>query len=124
MVLLKDVKRGYYVVHSDEPCVVKSVELKGDSVLLLLEGIFSKKRYQLNESADKEILTEFKRGVAQLIELKKNKAVIIDDQTYDSYEAEYDPELLNENNAKIGDQVIYIKYKNKVKIIDVRKELF
>ena len=124
MVKLKDVKRGYYIVHSNEPCVVKNVEIKGDLIILLAEGIFSGKQYKLNEHHNKEVDLSFKRGVAQLIELKKKHAVIIDDQTYDSYKAEFDSNLLKENNTKVGDQVIYIKYKDRIKIIDVRKELF
>ncbi|RLE42534.1 hypothetical protein DRJ19_03970 [Candidatus Woesearchaeota archaeon] len=124
MVKLKDIKRGYYIVHSDEPCIVKNVQSKGNSVILLVEGIFSGKQYKLNEPHDKEVDVSFKRGVAQLIELKKKHAVIIDDQTYDSYEAEFDSNMLKENDAKVGDQVIYIKYKDRVKIVDVRKELF
>ena len=50
MVDVKNLKKGTYVVHENEPCIIKSIEflpnITNPIIKLELEGVFSAKSYE------------------------------------------------------------------------------
>jgi translation elongation factor P/translation initiation factor 5A len=92
---LKKLKKGNYIIHENEACVIKEVQMlpsKNNPVIKLeLEGLFSGKHYHSH------ILTH----------------------QFETFEASIDPMLLDK--AKEGDNVTYVHSDTSTKILEVRK---
>ena len=123
MVAVKQLRKGSYIVHKEEPCIVKEVvnvvtgTHSHTKVKISYKGIFS----GVNDSMtlpphDSIEEAEIIRKEGQLISKQDNIAQIMDMRTYETFNAEIEDGLeLNEN-----DGVTFIDFKGKLKVIDKR----
>ena len=124
MIDLKKIKKGNYIIHENEACVIKDVKTltsKNSPVIKLeLEGLFSGKYYNshilTNQNIEEANLT---RKCGTVISKKNNKIEIMDIQTFETFNADIDPELLE--RAQEGDNITFVHSDTSTKIIEVRK---
>jgi len=124
MVDIKKLKKGNYIVHENEPCIIRNIEFlqnKNSPIAKLeLEGIFSGNRYndhlKLNQSIQEADLT---RKCGTVVSKKKDKIQIMDVVTFETFDASIPKHLLNKTQE--GDNVTFIKFGNSTKILEVRK---
>jgi translation elongation factor P/translation initiation factor 5A len=122
---INQMKKGNYMLHKDEPVMIKEIGLvvygthSHAKMKLTVNGVFS----SLNETftlplhhkvEDIEII----RKAAQLI-AKSNEAVqIMDNVSYETFDAEVDRALMEE--LQEGDAVTFVEFGNKARIIEKR----
>ena len=124
MIDLKKLKKGNYIIHENEACIIKDIETltsKNSPVIKLeLEGLFSGKHYNshvlINQNIQEADLT---RKCGTIISKKNNKLEIMDIQTFETFNADIDPELLE--RAQEGDNITFVHSDTSTKIIEVRK---
>ena len=124
MIDLKKLKKGNYIIHENEACIIKDIETltsKNSPVIKLeLEGLFSGKHYNshvlINQNIQEADLT---RKCGTIISKKNNKLEIMDIQTFETFNADIAPELLE--RAQEGDNITFVHSDTSTKIIEVRK---
>ncbi len=124
MLDLKKLKKGNYIIHENEACVIKDMQFLSNQnnpvIKLELEGLFSGKHYNshilTHENVQEANLT---RKCATIISKDKNKIEIMDVVTFETFKANIDPELLEK--AQEGDNVTYVHSEDSAKVLEVRK---
>ena len=124
MTNIKKLKKGNYIVHENEPCVIKNVEFlqnKNNPIAKVeLEGIFSGNHYtdhlKMHQNIQEADLT---RKCGTVVSKKKGKIQIMDLTTFETFDAEISQTLLDK--AQEGDNVTFIHFGDSTKIIEVRK---
>ncbi len=124
MIDLKKLKKGKYIIHENEACVIKDVKTltsKNNPVIKLeLEGLFSGKHYNSHILTGQNIQeANLTRKCGTIISKKNNKIEIMDIQTFETFDVNIDPELLEK--AQEGDNVTYVHSDTSTKILEVRK---
>ncbi|MBW2978092.1 hypothetical protein KY331_04570 [Candidatus Woesearchaeota archaeon] len=124
MVDVKNLKEGTYVIHENEPCIIKSIEflpnISNPIIKLEIEGIFSAKSYEKQLSMHDQLEeADLARKCATVVSKKENKIEIMDMATFETLNAEISKELLDK--AEQGDNITYISFGNAIKVIEVRK---
>lgn len=124
MLDLKKLKKGNYIIHENEACVIKDMQFLNNQnnpvIKLELEGLFSGKHYNshilTHENVQEANLT---RKCATIISKDKNQIEIMDVVTFETFKANIDPELLKK--AQEGDNVTYVHSEDSAKVLEVRK---
>jgi len=121
---VKKLKKDTYIIHENEPCIIKSIEFLPNKsnplVKIEIEGIFSGKSYDAQLSMHDSIQeADLTRKCATVISKKKNKVQIIDVATFETFDAQISKELLAK--AEQGDNITYIAFGNAAKVLEVRK---
>lgn len=123
MVDIKKLKKGNYVIHENEPCIIQGIQFlpnKNNPIVKLeLEGIFSGKSYdtQLTHRTVQE--ANLTRKCATVVSKKNNKVQIMDVATFETFSAIIPKELLVK--AEEGDNITYIQFGDTAKVLEVRK---
>jgi translation initiation factor 5A len=114
-------KEGQYVLIDGEVCRVKSVEISvpgrhgSAKAKITGVGVFDdKKRVILKPSGDEVEVPIIERGNAQLVAILGDTMQIMDLETYQTYDIPLQPEL---GELKSGDELEFMRYGNKIKII-------
>ena len=121
---LKKLKKGNYIIHENEACVIRDIQTlpnkKNPVIKLELEGLFSGKHYH-SHILTHQIIQEadLTRRCGTVVSKKKDKIEIMDIQTFETFEAKIDPELLE--RAQEGDNVTYVHSNTSTRILEVRK---
>jgi translation elongation factor P/translation initiation factor 5A len=121
---LKKLRKGNYIIHENEACVIKDVQIipsKNNPVIKLeLEGLFSGKHYNSHVLTHQNIQeANLTRKCGTIISKKKNKIEIMDSTTFETFKADINPELLEK--AQEGDNITYIHSDTSTRILEVRK---
>jgi translation initiation factor 5A len=121
---LKKLKKGKYIIHENEACVIKSIQYltnKNSPVIKLeLEGLFSGKHYNSHILTHENIQeANLARKCATIISKRKNEIEIMDVTTFETFKADIDSELLEK--AQEGDNVTYVHSEDSAKVLEVRK---
>ncbi len=121
---LKKLKKGKYIIHENEACVIKDIQFLNNQnnpvIKLELEGLFSGKHYSSHILTHENVQeANLARKCGTVISKKKNKIEIMDIQTFETFEANIGPELLEKSQE--GDNVTFIHSENSTKVLEVRK---
>ena len=126
MIDLKKLTKGSYVVHENEPCIVKNMSFvvtgthSHTKAKLTLESLFSGKTYVLSMPLHEQMQeADIIRKCATVISKTKEKIQIMDLVNFETFDAEIGDELME--TAAEGDQVTYIQFENATKVLEVRK---
>ncbi|MBW2982389.1 hypothetical protein KY343_05900 [Candidatus Woesearchaeota archaeon] len=124
MMDLKKLKKGNYIVHENETCVIRDIQImpsKSNPIIKLeLEGLFSGKHYNSHVLTHQNVQeANLIRKCGTVISKKDNKIEIMDVQTFETFKADIEPKLLEK--AQEGDNVTYIHLNTSTKILEVRK---
>ncbi len=127
MIGLKKLKKGNYIVHENEPCLIKEIEFKvygthsHTKAKLTVENIFSGKTYVLSMPLGEQLQeADIIRKCATIISKTDEGLQIMDLFNFETIDAKADKELLEQ--AQLNDQVTYIQFNNASKVIDIRKQ--
>jgi len=121
---LKKLKKGKYIIHENEACVIKNLQFLNNQnnpvIKLELEGLFSGKHYSSHILTHENIQeADLARKCGTIISKKNNKIEIMDITTFETFEANISPELLEK--AKEGDNITFVHSKDTARILEVRK---
>lgn len=125
MVSIKNLKKGSYIIVDKKPVLVKDLAIM--SIANPLQANIIVKVQDMISGETKELLTnaisEFEeapvqRRCASIISKSKDGIKIIDAVSFETIKADIDKELLSQ--AEENDQVTYIKYKDSIKILEIR----
>ena len=124
MLDLKKLKKGNYIIHENEACVIKDMQFLNNQnnpvIKLELEGLFSGKHYSSHILTHENVQeANLIRKCATIISKDKNKIEIMDVVTFETFKANIDPELLEK--AQEGDNVTYVHSEDSAKVLEVRK---
>ena len=111
MTQTNNLRVGSYVIHKGEPALINLI---ADNVKI--KTIFSNKVLDLPLDQNFEE-AEIDRKCASVLSKKKDKIEILDNSNFETYQAEIDPELLDLLDE--GDRVTYLKFKDRIKIIEI-----
>jgi translation elongation factor P/translation initiation factor 5A len=121
---MKKLKKGTYIVNESEPCIIKGVEFLPNNaspvIKLELEGLFSGKQYNRAVSIHEDLQeAEMARRCATVISKNKDMIEIMDVTTFKTFKAD----ISKEDSAKVqeGDNVTYVSFGGKSRILEVRK---
>lgn len=108
---ISNLRVGSYVIHEGEPALISSI-----SENIQIRTLFSNKILELptNQALEE---AEIDRKCASILTKNKNKIEILDNSNFETYQAEADPDLSDQLDE--GDRVTYLKFKDKVKIIEI-----
>lgn len=122
---IKDVDRGNYIVHRNEPCVVlKKQNVTYSShchtkVRVDVQGIFTGFKDTLtllpHASIDDADIT-MKKG--QLISKSGAKVQVMDIVSYETFDADIEPELMG--SIAEGEEVTFVQFGGKAKVLGKR----
>lgn len=125
MIPLKSLKRGSYILYRGEPAVIKEMGIavtgthSHTKCKATVQGVFSNFTDTIIASSHETVEElEIIRKRAQLLAKMDKKVQIMDPVSYETVEAEIDPELLSQ--LKEGDEVTYIEFNNRAKVIEKR----
>jgi translation initiation factor 5A len=121
---LKKLKKGKYIIHEDEACVIKDMQFLNNQnnpvIKLELEGLFSGKHYNAHILTHENIQeSNLTRKCGTIVSKKDNEIEIMDIQTFETFKANISPELLK--RAQEGDNVTFVHSNRSTKILEVRK---
>ena len=121
---LKKLQKGNYIIHENEACIIKNVQILNNKnspiIRLELEGLFSGKHYNSHILTNQHIQeANLTRKCATIVSKKKDKIEIIDVTTFETFKADIGPELIDK--AQEGDNVTYVQSDTSTKILEVRK---
>ena len=126
MIDLKKLKKGSYVVHENEPCIVKDLKFvvtgthSHTKAKLTLESLFSGKTHILSLPLHEQLQeADIIRKCATVVSKTKTNVQIMDVVHFETFDADISEELLEQ--ATEGDQVTYIQFENATKVLEVRK---
>lgn len=126
MIDLKKLRKSSYVVHENEPCIVKNIKFvvtgthSHTKAKLTLESLFSGKMHILSLPLHEQMQeADIIRKCATVVSKSEGKLQIMDVVNFDTFDANISEELLEQ--AAEGDQVTYIQFENAVKVLEVRK---
>ncbi len=123
MIEVKKLRKGYYILHKNEPYIVKNAQIVVTSthshtkMKLEVQGLFNRinETFTLPPHARVEDI-DIIRKRAQVISKLPDKIQIMDLETYETLDAISDEDLeINE-----GDEVTFIDFKGNRKIIEKR----
>lgn len=119
MIQAKQLKVGEYILHNNEPHIVKELHL-ADTAILILQGLISDNISNLNVPLQQEFEeADIVRRCANVISKSKTAVQIMDAVNFEIFNAKIEPSLLAE--LVEGDQVTYIKHKDAAKVVEIRK---
>ena len=108
---IHNLRVGSYVIHEGEPALISSI---ADNIKL--KTLFSNKILEIPQNNNlKE--AEIDRKCASILSKKQDKIEIMDSSSFQTHQAEADPDLIDKLDE--GDRVTYLKFNNKVKIIEI-----
>ncbi len=126
MIDLKKLKKGSYVVHENEPCIVKDIKFvvtgthSHTKAKLMLESLFSGKSHVLSLPLHEQMQeADIIRKCATVVSKSKGKLQIMDVVNFETFDADISDELMEQ--AAEGNQVTYIQFENATKVLEVRK---
>ena len=124
MIDLKKIKKGNYIIHENEACIIKAVQTlpseNNPVIKLELEGLFSGKHYSSHILTSQNIQeANLIRKCGTIVSKKNNKIEIMDIQTFETFKANINPELLEK--AQEGDNVTFVHSDTSTRILEVRK---
>ena len=122
---IKKIRPGSYILHKDEPYIVKLNQIVVTGThshaknKLELEGLFSGKKDRLVLSPHEKLEElEIIKKLGQLISKTNDKIQIMDMNTYETLDAEVDEEM-NEELTE-GNQVTFIEFNGRIRILEKR----
>jgi len=125
MIPLKDLRKGNYLLHRNEPAVIIEMGIvvtgthSHTKTKAVIQGVFSNFTETLVKSHHETVEElDIVRKKAQLLAKLNDKAQIMDPVSYETLEAEIDEDLLKELNE--GDEVTYINFNNRSKVLEKR----
>ena len=121
---LKKLKKGNYIIHENEACVIKNMQFltnKNNPIIKLeLEGLFSGKHYSSHILTHQNVQeANLTRKCATIVSKNKEEIEIMDVTTFETFKADINPELLEK--AQEGYNVTYVHSEDSAKILEVRK---
>jgi translation elongation factor P/translation initiation factor 5A len=122
---IKHFSRGDYILHKDEPCRIEDLHLvvfgthSHAKMKLTVKGLFT----GLNETfsvPNHERLQEVDiiKKSGQLIAKGESKAQIMDNMTYETFDADIDPSAINEITE--GDTITYVEFNGTARVMSKR----
>lgn len=118
MALIKEVKKGNFVLYNSKPFFVKEVILDSGSANLVLQDLFSDKSELVCLGLDSSIEeADVRRKCGSLLFMKKGKAEILDTETFEQFKADVSAGL----DAKDGDPVTFIRFGDLAKVVEIRR---
>jgi translation elongation factor P/translation initiation factor 5A len=123
---VKELNKGDYIVYRGEPCRVLKKENVTYSthchtkVRVDVQGVFTNFKDVLTllpHAAVKDADITLKRG--QLVSKLMGKAQLMDLVSYETVEADIDPELLNDLNE--GEELTFVDFNGKIKVLEKRQ---
>lgn len=125
MIELKHLRKGNYILHRGEPAVIKEMGIvvtgthSHTKTKAVIQGVFSNFTETLIKSSHETVeQLDIIRKKAQLIAKLDNKVQIMDPVSYETLDAEVEEDLFNKLNE--GDEVTYINFNNRSKVIEKR----
>lgn len=126
MVNIKKLKKGNYVVHNGEPCIIKDLQFvvysthSHTKAKITLQGLFSGKITETSLPLHEQMQeADIIRKCATIISKSEDKLQIMDTVSFETIDADIDKDLLEKANE--NDQVTYIQFENIAKILEIRK---
>jgi len=123
MAMASDLERGKYFLYKGEVYKVirKEVVAYGThshtKLRLYIEDLEGKGEKVINLShTDKVDIVDILKKTAQVISKTPNSIQIMDTHSYETFDAEIEPELKELVNE--GDEVIFINYNNMIKVLE------
>lgn len=125
MMDLKNLKKGSYIVHENEPCIIKDINLDSAqtdaNAEITLKNLFSGEKFVLSIPLHEQVQeVDIIRKCATIISKKDDTLEIMDVVNFDTFDANISKELLEQ--AAQGNQVTYIQFENITKVLEVRKQ--
>lgn len=121
MINAKEVKKGNYVIHEGEPYIISSIFTTAEEIRLTLQSLFSDDSKELILMDDMGLEeADITRKTASVLFKKKGKLEIMDSYNFAVYDVSADKEMFE--NAVEGDMVTYIKFRDSVRILELRKD--
>jgi translation elongation factor P/translation initiation factor 5A len=118
---IKQLKKGNYVVHDTKPYMVKEVQLFDKIYKVVLENLFSGEMINASFDLTQDIPeADVKRKCATILSKTEDKLEIMDMINFDTFKVSPRPEVFNQ--ASENDQVTYIQFEDKTKVLEVRKQ--
>ena len=125
MIDIKSLKKGNYILHRDEPAVVKEVGIvvtgthSHTKCKLTVQGLFSNFTETIVKSFHEHVDDlDVTRKKAQVISKTAKSVQIMDPVSYETLDAEADEAVFAELHE--GDEVTYIHFNNRTKILEKR----
>lgn len=110
--VIKNLKPNQYILVEGIPCIVEKVSVsvagKHGAAKARVEciGLFDGKRRSLIKPADEEVeVPIIQKKKAQVLSVSKDKAILMDLESYESFEVEIPKEF--EDKIKEGSEVLY-----------------
>lgn len=123
MVEAKDMEKGSHILYNNEIWRVlrKEVIVVGthshSKTKLILKNLFGGgEKTLILAHHDKVEELDIKRKVGQLIAKLDNKVQVMDSFSYETFDAEIEPQLFDELSE--GDEVIFVNYKGTAKVLE------
>src|SRR3989344_871094 len=125
MIDVKSLKKGNYILHRNEPAVVKEVGIvvtgthSHTKCKLTIQGLFSNFSETIVKSFHENVEElDVMRKKAQVISKTDKIVQILDPVSYETLDAEAEDSIMAELNE--GDDVTYIHFHNRTKILEKR----
>jgi len=125
MTEVKKLGKGSYILHKNEPYIVKLSQTvvtgthTHTKVKLTIQGLFSRTNDSVVFSPHETVEeVDIVRKKAQILSKQGASSQIMDLVSFETKNAEIGPDL--ENEIKEGDEITYIEFNNKVKVIEKR----
>ncbi len=122
---INQLKKGDYLLHKDEPCIIKDIGLvvfgthSHAKMKLTVHGLFT----GLNETISFPLhhrveQVEIIRKAAQLLSKTEASAQIMDNVSYETKDAQAAKELLEQ--LQEGDVITYVEFNNTARVLEKR----
>ncbi|MBI2130252.1 hypothetical protein HYU10_00615 [Candidatus Woesearchaeota archaeon] len=126
MAIASELKQGMYFLMNGEPAYVKRKELVAvgthshTKIKVFYSDIYGKGEKSANFGhTDRVEVLDIVKKTGQLLSKSQKKAQLMDMQSYETFEADAQPELLNGLNE--NDEVIFIDYNGSCRILEKKK---
>ena len=121
MINAREIKKGNYVIHEDEPYIVNQFSIEQGRIKVMLQSLFADMSktivLDVNQGLEEADVT---RKTASVLFKKRGNLEIMDSYDFAVHKVKVGKELFE--NAVEGDMVIYIKFNELVKILELRKK--
>ena len=112
-----DIKKGNTIIHEGKLYIVREMVISSKNIKATLENFFSGAIIETTVDSFEE--AQISRKCGSIIQKLPNKLEIMDSISFETIEADIDPELLAE--ATENDAVNYTKFGNQAKVLELRK---
>lgn len=120
----KELRSGAWIVHSGEPYQIKKTEVvvygthSHSKTKLFIKSLAGSEKILTLAHHDHVETTDIIRKSANVIAKLQNKIQIMDNQSYETFDAELQKELFDELNE--GDNVTFIDFNGRISVLGKR----